>query len=216
MKEPNMKLKVTSLAATFLLGLISSFCPAQEFSADVVYLATSKPDAPATGIPTRPDSKLYVSKDKIRLETHGFTDNALVVSRGDQTAFALFPARKAYQALGLGPSEYFRVENADNACPDWQKVATQKIVCEKVGREVVNGRLSVKYQNKGASESATAAVWIDSALKFVVKWEGADAGAQLQNVKEGQQAANLFAVPSGYKVLTPQKGSSKGFSQRTQ
>ena len=211
-----MKLNATSLAATFLLGLIPSFCPAQEFSADVVYLATSKPDAPSTGTSPHPDSKLYVSKDKMRLETHGFTDNALVVNRGDHTAFALFPARKAYQALALGPSEYFRVENADDACPDWQKVATQKIVCEKVGREVVNGRPAVKYRNKGASESATAAVWIDSALKFVVKWEGADTGAELHNIKEAQQAADLFVVPSGYKVLTPQKGSSKGFSQRPQ
>lgn len=208
-----MKLKASGLAATFLLGLIPAVCHAQDFSADVVYLAISKPGASPTG-PRNP-SKLYVSKDKMRLETHGLTDTILLVNRGDHTAVALFPARKAYQPLATGPSEYFRVDNADDACPDWQKAADQKIVCEKVGHEVVGGRDAVKYQNKGASETATAAVWIDSSLKFVVKWEGAGAAAELRDIKEAQQAADLFDVPSGYETLKPQKGKSKGFSQQS-
>jgi hypothetical protein len=213
-KERSMKLKVTSLAATFLLGLIPAVCPAQDFSADVVYLATSKPDAPSTGTGTSAhrSSKLYVSKDKMRLETRGLTGTILLVNGGEDTAVALFPLKKAFQPLASGPSEYFRVEDAENACPDWQKAADQKIVCEKVGHEVVDGRQTVKYRNKGASDAAAAAVWIDLVLKFVVKWEGAGTGAELRNVKEGQQAADLFVVPSDYKVLKPQKATQKGFS----
>jgi hypothetical protein len=137
-----------------------------------------------------------------------------LVNRGEQTSVALFPARKAYQPLAAGPSQYFRVENAEDACPDWQKASDQKIVCEKVGQEVVDGRQTVKYHNKNSSSDATAAVWIDLTLKFVVKWEGADTGAELHNIQVAQQAADLFAVPSAYKLLKPQKGSSKGFSQR--
>jgi hypothetical protein len=209
-----MKLKATSLAATFLLGLIPAVCRAQDFSADVVYLATSKPDSPSPGASTQQSSKLYVSKDKMRLETRGFTDTILLVNGGEHTAVALFPAKKAYQPLAGGPSEYFRVKNVDDACPDWQKAATQKIVCEKVGHEMVDGRQAVKYQNKEASDAAPAAVWIDSALKFVVKWQGAGTGAELHNIKEGQQAADLFTVPSDYKAVKPQKGTSKGFSPR--
>jgi len=34
-----MKVKSISLAATFLLGLVPALCSAQDFSADVVYLA---------------------------------------------------------------------------------------------------------------------------------------------------------------------------------
>ena len=212
-----MKLKATSLAAMFLLRLIPAASHAQEFSADVVYLATSTPDAPSTGTATspHPSSKLYVSKDKLRLETRGLTNTILLVNGGQHTTVALFPAKKAYQPLGIGPSEYFRVENADDACADWKKAAGEKIVCEKVGHEVVDGRQAVKYQNKGASDVATAAVWIDVALKFVVKWEDASTGAELRNIKEAQQAADLFAVPSGYEVLKPQKATSKGFSQRS-
>jgi hypothetical protein len=211
-----MKLTATSLAATFLLGLIPSVCHAQEFSADVKYLATSKPDAPSPGTGISPDlsSKLYVSKDKMRLETNGLTSTILVVN-GEHNAVALFPVKKEYQPLPTGPSEYFRVENAEDACPDWQKAADQKIVCEKVGHEVVDGRQAVKYRNKGASDAATDAVWIDSALKFVIKWEGAGTGAELRNIKEGQQGADLFTVPSDFKVLKPQKAKHKGFSPQS-
>jgi hypothetical protein len=151
----------------------------------------------------------------MRLETRGLTDTILLVNGGEHTAVALFPERKAYQPLATGPSEYFRVENADDACPEWQTATDQKIACEKVGHELVDGRQTVKYQNKGASDAAIAAVWIDLALKFVVKWEGGGAGAELHNIKEAPQAADLFAVPSGYKVLKPHKGTSKGFSQRS-
>lgn len=212
-----MKLRATSLAATFLLGMIPAICQAQDFSADVVYLAVIKPDAPSagTGTSSHPPSKLYVSKDKMRLETRGLADTILLVNGGEHTAVALFPARKAYQPLATGPSEYFQVENPDDACPDWQKAANHKIVCEKMGHDVVDGRPAVKYENKGASDAVTAAVWIDLALKFVVKWEGASVRAELRNIQEAQQAADLFGVPSGYKVLKPQKATPKGFSQRS-
>lgn len=213
-----MKLTVTSLAAMFLLGLIPAFCHAQDFSADVEYLATSNPDASrgATENSPHPSSKLYVAKDKMRLETRGLSETVLLVNGGEHTATALFPAKKEYQPLPAGPSQYFRVENAEDACPDWQKAADQKIVCEKVGHEMVGGRQAVKYQNKGAaSETATAAVWVDLALKFVIKWEGTDTGAELRNISEGQQAADLFAVPSDYKFLKPQRARQKGFSPQS-
>ena len=212
-----MKLKAITLAATVLWGLIPALCPAQDFSANVVYVASSKPGATSgrPDIAAHSSSKLYVSKDKMRLETRGLTGTILLVNRGEQTAYALFPVQKAYQGLAGGPSEYFRVKDAENACPDWQKAAVQKIVCEKVGHEVVSGRQTVKYQNKGASDAATSAVWIDSGLKFVVKWEGAGSSAEVRDIKEGPQTADLFAVPSTYHILEPRKSSTKGFAQRS-
>ena len=212
-----MKLKATSLAATLILGLIPAVCHAQDFSADVMYVATHKPDAPTagTGTSTHPSSKLYVSKDQMRLETRGLAETVLLVNGAEHTADALFPARKAYQPLATVPSEYFGVQDVENACPDWQKTADQKIACEKVGHEVVDGRRAIKYQNKGASDDATAAVWIDLTLKFVSKWQNASTGAELRNIKEEQQAADLFAVPAAYKLLQPQKAKSKGFSQKS-
>jgi len=118
--------------------------------------------------------------------------------------------------LASGPSQYFRVENADDACQSRQRFAEQKIVCEKIGPAVVNSRETVKYQNKSASDTAPAAVWVDKALKFVIKWQAPSIGAELHNIniKEDQQAADLFAVPNDYKILTPLKATSKGFSTR--
>jgi hypothetical protein len=202
-----MKLKAASLAATFLLGLIPAVCHAQDFSADVMYSGTSTSAAPSTTA-TSPhhSSKLYVSKDKMRLETRGLTATILLVNAEEHTAVALFPSQKAYQPLAAAPSEYFRVQNAEEACSDWQKATDQKIVCEKVGHEVVDGRQTVKYVNKSAlADGAASAVWIDPTLSFVVKWGSPNSGAELRNIKEEQQSADLFVIPQGYELLRPRR-----------
>ena len=201
-----MRFKTT--VAILFVALVSAVSHAQEFSADVVYL---EPNGSVST--SHPTAKIYVSKDKFRLETNGFTGNVMLVNRADQTAFVLQPKKKTYQTLGAGPSEYFRAENPDDACASWQSASELKIVCQKVDSEVVNGRDTVKYENKAVAQGATAAVWIDKALKFVVKWQAADAAAELRNIKEAQPAADLFTVPTDYKAAGPQKGS-KGFSHR--
>jgi hypothetical protein len=150
----------------------------------------------------------------MRLETRGLTGTVLLVNGKEHTAVALFPSQRSYQDLASTPSEYFHVEDPENACPDWAKVSKQKIACEKIGHEAVDGRQAVKYQNKDAKENAVTAVWIDVSLKFVIKWEAFSTGAELHSIKEGQQPMDLFAVPAGFNVLQPQKTMSKGFSKR--
>src|SRR5579859_2062544 len=180
MKEGNMNLKASCFGAVLLLGLVPAVCCAQDFSADVTYLVSGKQRVSTGGADNSAHnpSKLYVSKDKIRLETNGLIGTILLVNGVEQTAFALSPAKKEYQPLDGGLSEYFRVKDAENACSDWQMAAAQKIQCEEVGHEVIDGRQTVKYQNKGASDIATSSVWIDLGLKFVVKWEGAGASVE--------------------------------------
>ena len=210
-----MGTKAITLVAALVLALMSTATQAQEFSANVVYFDTNvKTPADASAGAAHPTSKLYVSGDKIRLETNGITGIVLLTDRQEHTAAALQPGRKFFELLASGPSQYFRVENPDDACPAWQSIADQKIVCEKVGPETVNGRETVKYQNKSVSETAITAVWIDKTLKFVIKWQSAGTGAELRNIKEEKLAADLFAVPSNYKLASPQKGSSKGFSRK--
>ncbi len=211
-----MGIKTTTLIAALFVSLISTISQAQEFSADVVYLDTRNLNGPGneSANAAHPSSKLYVSKDKIRLETNGLTGTILLADISEHSAVALQPKKKAYARLSSAPSQYFRVESADDACAQWQSVAEQKIVCEKVGPEVIDGREAVKYQNKGTLEAATTAVWVDKALKFVIKWQAAGSGAKLRNIKEGQQAADLFTVPSDYKIPPPQKAISKGFSKK--
>ena len=210
-----MGTKATILLGALAFCLMSAASYAQEFSADVIYLDTKGKSAadPSAGAAHAP-SKLYVSGDKLRLETNGLTGLILLTDRGEHTAIALQPGKKVYQLLGAGPSQYFRAENPEDACPAWQSIADQKLVCEKVGPETVNDRETVKYKNKSVSETAITEVWIDKSLKFVVKWQSAGTGAELRNIKEEKLAAGLFEIPSNYKVANPQKGSSKGFSRK--
>src|SRR5947209_3703130 len=190
-----MKLDKIRLAITFLLTFIPVACRAQDFSADVIYGSASKSSAPINKSDAAASNspKIFVSKDNIRLETGNLSGTVLLVNGGEHSSVALFPVRKEYQPLGSAPSEYFRVEDPENACPDWQKASAQQIVCEKVSHELVDGRDAIKYQNKRTSDTSTDAVWIDPALKFVIKWEGAGTGAELHNIKLGTQAADLFA-----------------------
>ena len=217
-KERSVRLMATRLTVLLvtLLGLIPAVCRAQDFSADVVYLPTRNLHVRSGGgeISEHHPSKLYVSKDKMRLETRGLVGTILLVNGEEQTAFALFPLKKEYQPLDGGLSEYFRVRDAENACPDWQRSAAQKIDCEKVGHEVIDGRQTVKYQNKGASDFATSVVWIDTGLDFVIKWEGASTGVELQNIQEALQPMDLFILPADYEIPKPRKGTNKGFSKR--
>jgi hypothetical protein len=214
-RKQNMKLNAACLAVILILCVAPAVCPAQDFSADVVNV-DGKVNAGSPGADTSAHklSRLFVSKGKIRLEMGGPTGTVLVVNAAEQTVFALFPAKKEYEPLAGGVSEYFRVSDAEDVCPDWQKVSAQKVDCERVGYEVVNGRKTVKYRNKSASDVAVSAVWIDLEMKFVVKWEGAGTGVELRNIQEAQQAADLFTLPSDYEVPKPRKGAKKGFSHR--
>lgn len=211
-----MKLKRTFFVTALVLGSLPAAFAAQDFSADVIYRPSGKPEAGANGaeLPSHAPSKLYVSKDKLRLETRGSLGTILLVNGDEQTTYALFPAKKEYQPIEGGLSEYFRVKDAENACSDWQNATAQKIDCKKVGHELVDGRQTVKYRNTGASDAAISAVWIDVGLKFVVKWEAAATGVELRHVQQGEQAADLFTVPADFEGPKPRKGTSKGFSNR--
>ena len=209
-----MRAMFLSLLAAFVFGVIPT-ATAQEFSADVVYTTVkSKTSSPATADTLDHSSKLYVRKDKVRLETNGFSGTVLLIDASDQSALALFPGHRGYQKVGYAPSEFFAVRDPENACPDWSMASAQKIACEKIGPETVDGRKAVKYQNKDAREGSATTVWIDATLKFVVKWETPNTTAELHNIKEGTQAAELFTVPADFSVLRPRKTAPKGFAKR--
>lgn len=209
-----MKLKTISLAAALVLNPVTAAFAAQDFSADVMYRSPDGVTA-NTGVASgHAPSRLYVSDHKMRLETRGLIGTILLVNGEENTTYALFPAKKEYEPVAAGLSEYFRVKDAENACPEWQNAAAQKINCEKVGHEDIDRRQTVKYSNKGASDAAISAVWIDVEMKFVVKWEGAGTGVELRHIQEGQQPADLFMLPPDYELPKPRKGTNKGFSNR--
>ena len=201
-----MKYSAMNALAAALLALMTVVCQAQDFSADVVY-----PSAPATqesssGAATAPSStsRIFVSKTNMRLDSRGMSDVVMLVNSVDRTSVVLYPGQKTYQKIGSGPSQYFHSTDVENACADWQKVADKQLKCEKVGENFVGGRKTIKYKNSLADGGAEY-VWIDTKLSYVIKWDTGEAAAELQNIKEGPQSADLFEIPKSYEVAVPRR-----------
>ena len=69
---------------------------------------------------------------------------------------------------------------------------------------MVAGRKTIKYKNPLADRSAEY-FWIDSELRYVIKWDLGQSAAELHNIKEGPQSADLFEIPKSYDVAKPAK-----------
>jgi len=192
------------LLAAALLALWPAIGGSQEFAADVVYAVVA--GTPTSAVRAAP-ARLFVSKEKMRLDFAGVAGQTLIVDDLQHQTLLLMRARRTYQQLGSRPSEYFRVADAEHACPDWEQAVGLSIRCESVGREVVDGREAVQYQ-RTRSNGVRDYVWIDAKLKYVIKWRADDTEAELRNVKEGAQLADWFEIPEGYEPARPLKSKS--------
>jgi len=184
------------------LVLTTGLWAQQDFSADIV---THDPGKPAST-----PSKMYVTKDKMRFESQQSGHNAaVIINFASQTSDVLMPERKMYMewAAGQGPGAartwaFFRPADVENACTEWQKLAWNKSggECHKVGSDTINGRSTVKYEAKSSSGEISD-IWLDNKIVFPIKWQGRNSEGELQNIKEGSQAASLFEIPSDYQKM---------------
>jgi len=190
--------RVARIFCFFALILAAGLMLAQtEFSAEIVDL--QKPGAPTT-------AKVYFGKDKLRIESQNSgarAGGALIMNLATQTSTVLLPQQHMYmempaqsQAQRLGYA-FFQTGDVENACSDWQKLASNKGgSCHKVGDESVNRRETVKYESANAS-GETNQFWLDPKLRFPIKWQGKNSG-ELRNIQEGSQPSRLFEVPAGF------------------
>src|SRR5581483_4892491 len=180
--------------------LCSAVVAAQEFSADFVDTGTNQHERPAT--------KIYMGKDKMRLESSDASERhggAIIVDFANQKTYILMPEQKMYmesnpQDLGMHRiNELLRPVDPNNACPAFEAAETSEHItsCRKIGTDTVNGRTAIKYEGT-TKEGGTGYVWIDPKLHFFLKWEGKDGSGELRNIKEGPQSASLFELPAGY------------------
>jgi hypothetical protein len=197
-REMNMLRRVARASCFFALIFVASFVLAQtEFSADIVDL--QKPGAPAT-------SKMYFAKDKLRIEqnTGAGAKSALIINLATQTSTVLMAHRQMYVEMPAQSQAqrhafaFFKVGDLENACGEWQNMADNKGgSCHKVSSENVNGRNTIKYEATSTSGSVTH-FWLDSQLRFPVKWQSKGSNEEMRNVQEGPQPASLFEIPGGY------------------
>jgi hypothetical protein len=182
------------LAGSLLLLAVPAF--SQEFSADLV---RQKPQNVA-------GTKVSVSGDKVRFDVAGQqkTPSYAIINVAQRTSTMVLPDSKSYVVSPAAhlPSSIplFHIDDPENACKAWEKAMQNPGSCKKIGDDTLNGRATVKYT--GAMENGdTGTAWIDSKLRFAIKWEGEKTVAELQNIKEGPQESSLFDVPTDYQKM---------------
>ena len=198
----------TLAAVLALLASTPAFGDAPEFSADAAYVAAPAGPQARGAVPATSSAKLYVSKDKLRIDFAGVSPHSLIVDDSSRTIVVLYHDRKAYQALASRPAVYFRVTDADDACPAWQAAVGAALLCQKAGAELVAGRNAVRYTHP-AGDGGADEIWVDPALKYVIKWRIDAAEMELHNISEGPQPAGLFVVPDAYTPVGPQQTSHR-------
>jgi hypothetical protein len=168
-----------------------------EFSAEVV-----NQDKANKGM-----TRVYFGKDKIRFDSPNDdrgSGGAVIMDLTSQSYIVIMAKQHMYMEMpaqameNRGMFAFFKSGDVDNACSDWLKLDRNKGgTCHRVGSETVNGRSTVKYEGTDAKgESST--VWLDSKVRFPIKWEGKNDSGGLTNIQEGPQPASLFQVPAGY------------------
>lgn len=179
---------------------------AQEFSADVL-----NRNADSAGL-----KKLYSGNDKVRFEVAGKSSamgpNAIILDEKQRKYIVLIAERHMYMDAPLTMvkaliTQFWRVQDVDDACPQWKAAAAQADAtktwgrCTRVGGDTVNGRPAVKYEGV-SSNGEKSQIWVDTKLHCVVKTEDSSGGGiELRNIQEGSQPAGLFEVPPGYTRL---------------
>jgi len=193
---------MTKFALRFLclISLLTPVVFAQEFSADLVNLKSGSP---------RTVGKLYVGQDRARFEPQGEDSQggAVIMNFTSHMTDVLIPQRQMYlemmqQMQGRRqPFAFFRPSEPDNACDEWLRTAAKPgTTCHRVGTELLDGRMTTKYEGTSSS-GEPGTVWVDSKLRFAVKWQDKSGVVELQNIKEGSQPDSLFDIPAGYQKM---------------
>jgi len=183
------------------LLVIAQLGLAQEFSADVV---NTKDNGEL--------KKLYAGKDKVRFEVEtrnaGMGPTAVILDEGQNKYTVVMSERRMYMdapTTMVKPlmTHYWRVQDVNDACPEWKKTAEQAGTyknwggCTKMGSDSLNGRSAVKYEGV-SNQGEKSHIWVDTKLRCVVKTDEAAGGFELRNIHEASQPASLFEVPAGY------------------
>ena len=194
--------RVVSLLCVSGFLVIAYAALGQDFSADVV---NTKGNG---GL-----NKIFATKNKVRFEVEernqAMGPTALIIDEAQNKWIMVIAQRHMYMDSVPGMmktpliTQFWHVEDVNDACPQWKKVAEQAGTdknwgsCSKVGSDTVNGRSTVKYEgvsNKGDKSY----YWLDTKLHCVIKAESSSGTMELSNIQEGSQPASLFEVPAGY------------------
>jgi hypothetical protein len=173
------------VSAFLVLLLMSGICAAAgmpEFSADSVMKAKGKVM----------ESKIYISKDKIRTEASGMIN---IVRTDKNISWSLMPGQKMYMEPKFSPDK--NVGTSDKMPGEYSRV--------KLGKESVNGitcaKYKVSYKTNGKKEESYQ--WMsDDGIPMKTAAIDGSWSTEYKNVKKGKIDPALFELPKGYKKFS--------------
>jgi hypothetical protein len=183
---------VVAIASAFITQAVSG----PEFSADVLARESH--------------GKLYVGKSRMRLEMivpGSSVAGVLITDFESGHVLALMPEQHMYMDYGVvGEASPFgpltRPVDLARPCAEWSRIGGTSVkgdvlTCKSLGLDTVNNRPAQKWEGRYNGESGY--LWVDPAVRFIVKLEGRGEHWELRNIKEGPQPLALFEIPSTYK-----------------
>jgi len=150
--------------------------------------------------------KLYFDGARVRSEFDYPSGNRMgMIVTGispEDRVYILMHSEKTYMESSYGETDSFSF-SGDKPCEEFRK-------SEKLGSAVLNGRNTVKWRCSEPEDpemyeesGGVVLLWIDKKLNIPVRMEEADGKSywELQNIREGKPAGDLFKLPAGYKKL---------------
>jgi hypothetical protein len=206
--KDRMIASLLTLSSIAWLSLFGSFAEASQFSADIV-------STNANGQPAVPAGKLYVSNDKVRIETPDVAGGFFLVVGAINAAFFVRPAQRVFmEAKQSSPLTQILVTvDPGDPCQKWQAMAVNAGAtgkdgqwrCNQIGQQTIEGRKTVTYSVLSPLHKQNAA-WIDPELKFPIRSQTEGGVAiDLKNIQEGPQPASLFEIPANYRKFDPRR-----------
>ncbi len=190
-----------TLIAIAWLPHFVSVANASQFSADIV-------STNADGQPAGPPGKVYVSNDKVRIETPDVARGFFIIDSATNSAFFVRPSQRVFMdAKQSSPLTQILVPvDPEDPCRKWQAMAGNAGAtetggqwrCNRIGQAIIEGREAISYSAVSPREKANTQ-WIDQDLEFLVRSQ-TDNGIviDLKNIQEGPQPASLFEIPASY------------------
>ncbi|MGD0189601.1 MAG: hypothetical protein ABSD74_02550 [Rhizomicrobium sp.] len=191
-------LKQIAWTAVLAVFVVSGGANAAEFSATTV--AKNSEGQVHT-------SKIYYSNGKVRIEPQG-APNYIILDTAAKTGFIVLPAKKVFILEPKMMATYSAATFSVGVNPCVNLAPTGGIItCKNLGADKINGRPTEKWQvtqtgpggTNGTGMSLISTVWVDRGMGTLVKAQSPRGTLDYQNVHFGPQAANLFAVPTGFK-----------------
>ena len=199
--------KAAPFAAVFAgLALFSAPACAQQFSADIVHTHAGAQLPAAAG-------KIYVSGNKVRIETPDVPDGFFVVDASVPASYFVRPGQHVFmdsrQSSQL--TQFLVPVELDDPCRQWQAMTgiaagtspNGAWTCQRIGHATIGGVDAIEYRASYPKGGAMRA-WIDPRLKCPVRLTMADGAAvDLKNIQQQPQPATLFEIPPGYRKFDP-------------